>query len=479
MDRSLHSLKEQRPLVALAKRQKTKWLRLFIFVFCPLSMVLLPSCRFREDMSVDFTDLEAAKGLKFQVISQSETDLSQGLPYNCYLPDGTPVTEYEEENGENGDATLNDANGANGGGPRKTSSVTGTAIVQELLKHGNQDKAIEIVGTYPSLDGEYNEVTLSGKVILPKGRKPKRLILVSHYTVGSNAEAPSNCFSLEGILVRMGYGLIIPDYRGYGITVNEVHPYLVMMETAWNVTDMYFAVRDWLKAVDLSPEHDDIYLMGYSQGGANTMAVEYLCEMAYDDPNYPDYYIPIHRVFAGGGPYDVKATYERFVNTDTAGYPVAVPLVLQGMIKGNNLNMQIEDMIRPELCDKVIGWVNSKKYTTGQINKLIGTKVTHEILTQEAMDQTSNNVAELYKAMTENSVVSYDWCPKSSVYIMHSMDDETVPYTNATNAKAKWKNANITYNFGHYGGHVKTCIRFIFSVQTLLEQEEKEMKQYE
>ena len=432
-----------------------------------LIAILMPSCRFNKNESVDFTDLEAAKGLKFQVISQHETDLSDSLPYNCYLPDGTPVVEYSEDDDQPSD------------GPRRTNSVTGTAIVQELLKYGNQNQVIEIVGTYPSWDGDLNRVTLSGKVMLPKGRKPKRMILVSHYTVGSNAEAPSNCFSLEGILVKLGYGLIIPDYRGYGITSDQIHPYLVMLETAINVTDMYFAVRDWLNAVDMAPEHDDIYLMGYSQGGATTMAVLYLCEMAYNDPQDANYYIPIHRVFAGGGPYDVKATYERFVNTDTASYPVAVPLVLQGMIKGNKLNIQLSDMMQPWLCEKMDTWINSKKYSTAQINTLIGTKVTHELLTEEAMNQTSDKVAELYKAMIENSIISYDWSPKAAVYMMHSMDDETVPYTNATNAKAKWSNANITYNFGHYGSHTKTCLRFIYSVRTLLEEEEQERSLYE
>ncbi len=435
-----------------------------------LAAIVLSSCQFRKDEIVDFTDIAGAKDLKFQVISQHETDLEEGLPYNCFLPDGTPVCEYTGENNQ-------PADGKNY--MPQTSSVTATAIIQELLKYGKQNKVIEIVGTYPSYDGDLKPVTLSGKVMLPKGRKPKRLILVSHYTVGSNAEAPSNCFSLEGVLVKLGYGLIIPDYRGYGITANDVHPYLVMMETAVNVTDMYFAVRDWLKAADMEPEQPEIDLMGYSQGGANTMAVEYLCEMAYSDPDYPEYYIPIHRVFAGGGPYDVKATFERFVTTDTAGYPVAVPLVLQGMIKGNNLNIQMSDLMQDWMCEQMDEWVNSKKYTTAQINGFIGTKVTHEILTEEAMQQTSNKVAELYKAMTENSVVSYNWEPQASVYIMHSMDDETVPYTNATNAKARWSNANITYNFGHYGSHVKTCLRFIFTVQTLLKEEEEERKQYE
>ena len=149
------------------------------------------------------------------------------------------------------------------------------------------------------------------------------------------------------------------------------------------------------------------------------------------------------------------------------------------MIKGNNLNMELSDLMQPWLCEKMDEWINSKRYTTAQVNQLIGTKVTHKLLTEEGMDQTSEKVAELYKAMTANSVVAYNWQPQASIYIMHSMDDETVPYTNASNAKAKWRDANITYNFGHYGTHVKTCLRFIYSVQTLLEKEEKERKEYE
>ena len=39
------SLKEQRPLVSLAERAKTKWIRLFIFILIPYSLLLVPSCK--------------------------------------------------------------------------------------------------------------------------------------------------------------------------------------------------------------------------------------------------------------------------------------------------------------------------------------------------------------------------------------------------------------------------------------------------
>jgi predicted alpha/beta hydrolase family esterase len=136
-------------------------------------------------------------------------------------------------------------------------------------------------------------------------------------------------------------------------------------------------------------------------------------------------------------------------------------------------------MMQPWLCEHMDEWINSKRFTSAQINKMIGTKVTHKLLTAEAMEQTSEKVAELYKAMTLNSIIAYDWEPKAPVYMMHSMDDETVPYTNATRARSHWKDANITYNFGHYGGHVLTCLRFIYTVQELLAKEEAERKIYE
>ena len=444
----------------------------FQYILLLLIGVVLAGCQFRKDEYVDFTDIEGAKGLKFQVIGQHETDLSGGLPNNCYLPDGTPVNEYMQS------AVSDQQSEKDGRLIRKTTGTTGAGFLQELLKWSNQNKIIEVVGTYPSTDIDGNPITLSGKVMLPKNGAPKRMILVSHYTVCSNAEAPSNCFSLEGVLVNSGYGLIIPDYIGYGVTAKEVHPYLVMAVTAHNVLDMYLAVKPWLEAIGRKADDPSLDLMGYSQGGATTMEVQYLIETDYNNEDDIDP-ITLHRVFAGGGPYDVQATYERFVTTDTAGYPVAVPLVLQGMIKGDKLDIEISDMMQPWLCEHMDEWINSKRFTSAQINKMIGTKVTHKLLTAEAMEQTSEKVAELYKAMTLNSIIAYDWEPKAPVYMMHSMDDETVPYTNATRARSHWKDANITYNFGHYGGHVLTCLRFIYTVQELLAKEEAERKIYE
>jgi len=416
---------------------------------------LLTSCEVGDHYFVNFDDIETEPGM-FRVVHQQYTDLEE-LVANGGLKAMDGEALMFQDNSE--DTVM--------GGPKRASSVTLSSIMQHLVDFSCARHVIELSGLYESVDVDGNPITLSGKVLLPADGKVKRCILVSHYTIASNAEAPSNTFPLEGLLVKLGYAVIVPDYIGYGVTSHMVHPYLVMDVTARNVLDMYKAVIPFLEKAGCKPQYDDIYLMGYSQGGATTMAVQHLIEHHDED-------VKIRRVFAGGGPYDVKATYDRFVETDTASYPCAVPIMMQGMIVGNKLDLDMRELMAPYIYDHLDEWVNSKRYTASQINEMIGTNVTHELLTSKGMDRTSKEISEMYKAMTNNSILSYSWTPKAPVFIMHSIDDETVPYDNAIRAKNKWKGANIQYSFGYYGSHVATCVRFIFAVQTLLINEEKE-----
>ena len=422
-----------------------------ILLFLPL---LLSGCYNDNVRLVDFSNVDAGEGT-FHVLSQQTTDM-ENIPWSAaqqeLFAQASSLQQPE-------DSVR---------GPMRASSTNMNAIVQQLADWGNGMKAIELAGTYSSVDTEGNPITLSGKVILPADLKFKRYILISHYTIAANEEAPSQTFSLEGILVNLGYALIIPDYLGYGVSADLVHPYLVMETTSANVLDMYFQVLPFMKAAGLAPEHDDIYLMGYSQGGAVTMGVLHTIETRYADR------IKIRRVFAGGGPYDVKATYDKFIETNYASYPCAVPLMTQGVVIGNNLELDLTKILQPRIYEHLDEWINSKKYTTGQINELIGTHVTGELLTPLGMDRTSYEVSELYKALTLNSILSYSWTPKAPVFIFHSIDDDIVPYVNATLAKSKWQTGNIQYNFGHYGNHIAGMLRFLMNVRTLLINEEKE-----
>ena len=421
-----------------------------VHIFLLAALALLSSCSRPQYDFVDFENaLEGADESAFHMTRLKVTDLSAGIPENCYIPS------------EDGTAT-------------KTTSTPINPVLSYLFEYNKQGKVLEISGTYRSNDLETGEeITLSGKILLPKGRKPKRYIVVSHYTIGSDAEAPSNAFPLEGVLCEMGYAMIFPDYIGYGVTADKVHPYLVLRQTAYDVCMMYLAAALYLKDTAYAPENPDFYLMGYSQGGAVTMATQWMMESVlgrvFEIALGED--VHIRQVFAGGGPYDVRATYNNFITTDKVNIPCAVPLVIQGMIVGTGMDVKMEDILQPWLYDKMDEWINSKKYSVAQLKEIIGTTRTSDLLTAQGMDPSSEAVAELYKKMTENSILSYDWTPEAPVYMLHSMDDDVVPFVNAAQAKSKWSDANIQYNFGHYGTHMATALRFIYSVKTWLKNE--------
>ncbi len=415
--------------------------------------VLSTSCRFHGNY-VNFDDLGEAENL-FRVTSRADIEMGDSLR--------EVLIERVAE-------ALREEDAPQSTGRQDVSSVTSTAIVQNLLEWDGNVLLTQMSGIYKSVDVDMETpITLSGKVIFPKYKKIRNIILISHYTIGSNAESPSNSFPLESILARQGYAVVVPDYLGYGVTADRVHPYLAMNLTARNVLDMYLAVKPFLKAAGVKIESDSIYLMGYSQGGATTMAVQHLIEKDYN-LNYPENSIKIQRVFAGGGPYDVVSTFDKFVITGHASYPCAVPMVIQGMIEAAGLKTPIDSFATPLVTEHLDEWFNSKRYTTSQMNTLLGTYKTADLMSEQGRDRNSRAVANLYKAMYANSIVNVQdgWEPIAPVYMMHSIDDETVDYINAQKAKSAWKNSNIEYNFGHYGGHVKTCVRFIFTVKELL-----------
>ena len=157
------------------------------YILLSLSLAALVSCTREKVLTADF-NLRAADQSLFQITSIGDTDLSKGLPDDCYIPTEEGVT--------------------------KATSVTANVLLADLLEYGNQSKVLEIAGVYSSFDSSdgYEEIKLSGKVLLPKNRKPKRYIVSCHWTIGSNAEAPSNCFPIEGVLCSLGSALICPDY---------------------------------------------------------------------------------------------------------------------------------------------------------------------------------------------------------------------------------------------------------------------------
>ena len=396
-----------------------------------LGACLLAAC---QHASIEYVDFQT-----FHVLSTKCSDI--------VLPDGSMNPEIQMMEGDEPDT--------------KVAKTTTTEVVRELLSNIKSNTVVQIAGTYQGhdIDGT-TPLTQSGKIILPKTGPIKNMILVSHYTIGSNPECPSEAFPLEGILASKGYAVVIADYIGFGVTRDHVHPYMHVESTARSVVDMGLAVKPYLEHIGRKPESDQVILFGYSQGGSTTLGVMKMIQKECWDT------LPIKQVFAGGGPYDLALTYDIAMEEDYLGIPCAIPMIIQGINVGDDLGLDMKDFFKPHLLENYNEWINSKKYTNTQINNFIGTKSLKEILTDAARDKSNPKTAKLYKSLMLNSVL--DFTPKAPVYMLHSREDKTVPFKNSEKAEQYFKGQNATYDFGNFGIHTMGFLRLLITVNNAL-----------
>jgi hypothetical protein len=202
-----------------------------------------------------------------------------------------------------------------------------------------------------------------------------------------------------------------------------------------------------------------VYNMGYSQGGGVTLAVQKMIESKY--PN--DFQLV--KSFAGAGPYDIIATYNEMIEKDYSPIAAVPALVLIGMNYVEKLNLDFSKIFQKKLLDNYQDWINSKKYTTTQINSLIGTRKVSEMLTSTACNPNAAEMKSFQAAMKKNSLI--DWIPKAPIFLYHSSADDVVPQVNSINAYNSFKknsSATITTDFSDHGGHSNAGTAFYITV---------------
>ena len=305
---------------------------------------------------------------------------------------------------------------------------------------------------YWSQNPQGDSLLVSGRVYLPKNRDLNGIVIANHYTITSNTEAPSNMLSMESVFAMKGYAVIMPDYVGYGLSRNEVHPYLHWRSAAQTAVDMLNNMPALLLHYGYSYPMD-VIITGYSQGGAVALGVARMIEEMNTDWT-------IRKLYAGAGPYDPAGTYLYSLECDTMGIPAAIPLIVMGLSDAYDLGFELDDFFLEPLLSHYEEWVLSKKYTVKQINDMIGSVVMSELMTPEALDTNTPLADMLYEVLLWNSNIGYNL--QAPAYFLHSIDDEVVPLINTQNLMAEMPDdERVSYDIDHYGSHMAASIPFM------------------
>lgn len=305
---------------------------------------------------------------------------------------------------------------------------------------------------YWSTDPQGDSLLVSGRVYLPKQRYLNGIMIGCHYTMTSDIEAPSNMLSMESLFAMKGYAVIMPDYVGYGLSRDKVHPYLHWRSAAKTAVDLLNCMPELLEYYGYSYPID-VVVTGYSQGGAVALGVTRMLEEL-------DSMWIVRKLYAGAGPYDPAGTYLYSMERNEMGIPAAIPLIVMGLSDAYDLEFELEDFFLEPLLSNYEEWVLSKEYTVGDINYLMGSTVMTELMTEEALDMDSPLADMLYEVLLWNSNVGYDL--RSPAYFLHSIDDEVVPILNTINLQEQMPDeSGKTYDYGHYGTHMEASVPFM------------------
>lgn len=308
---------------------------------------------------------------------------------------------------------------------------------------------------YWSQTPQGDSLLVSGRVYLPKNRILNGIIVANHYTMTSDEEVPSNRVSMEMIYLMKGYAVIMPDYVGYGLSREEVHPYLHWRNAAQTAVDLLNCMPELLDYYGYTYPKD-VVVTGYSQGGAVALGVARMIEENYHQENEWS----VRKLYAGAGPYDPAGTYLFSMERNEMGIPAAIPLIVMGLNDAYELGFALDEFFLDPLLSNYEDWVVSKEYTVGQINQLMGSTIMSELMTEDALTLDSPQADMLYEVLLWNSNVGYDL--QAPAYFLHSLEDEVVPLLNSINLEAEMPDKEEkTFDFDYYGSHMEASVPFI------------------
>ncbi|RMF07991.1 MAG: hypothetical protein D6762_06575, partial [Candidatus Neomarinimicrobiota bacterium] len=248
------------------------------------------------------------------------------------------------------------------------------------------------------------------------------LLSIQHGTIFQRDQAPSqnHLYSLEGVIgvlmAANGYLAIAPD--GLGLGINEsFHPYLHEAGSALPVVDGLRACRSYACGEDI-PLAEDVYLVGYSEGGYVTMAAHHTIETGYGDEISVTASVPM------AGPYDIRYVAETILQRATYdnpgyfGYVFTAYNTIYGWDRLSEVFLPAIASLIPDLYDG--------NHSGGEINDRLPHTIADVFQPQFLTDFLGSGETDIKAAMEANSVNA--WAAQAPILLVHGAADTTVPY---------------------------------------------------
>jgi pimeloyl-ACP methyl ester carboxylesterase len=273
-----------------------------------------------------------------------------------------------------------------------------------------------------SIGGKATEA--SGLVCVPVNPGDYPVLSFQNGTNTLNINAPSvspsnSNYILVEVLASMGFVVIIPDYPGFGESVDIPHPYLVKDPTITSIADMFYAAEEFdltgLPDISILNEY---YLLGYSQGGWATMALHKALELNFSND------FNLAGSVCGAGPYDIGLLFSEMVNVTTYPMPVYLGYIFNAYSAYGQISNPVTDIFREPYASRISTLYNGTK-SFDQINGQLTTSIP-DLLNASFITgyTTSDKYSSVRKALSDNSIEA--WHTYKPLLMLHGGSDTQV-----------------------------------------------------
>jgi predicted esterase len=346
------------------------------------------------------------------------------------------------------------ADGFTGG----TSNPLVTQFVNGLLKY--DIKAYKIIYKTKNTDG--TEIQASGALIIPTTTDAVAMISQQHGTIRTDAQAPSNyqqnseAYSIASIFASNGFIISCPDYIGYGVSKNIVHPYEHRESLAQASLDMIRASTEFINKEKVN-WNKKLLITGYSQGGFATMSLQKKIEEQFPTE------FNLVASSCGAGAYNKTQFMKDLMNTTTHGIPEYNQLyiwVTQTYNRVYGLNRQMNIYFKEPYATDIQANGNNANI-----------KVSINTAFADAMKKGVNDGTDtqFLNAVKDNDV--FDWAPKTETQLYHGDADQQVFYNNSVTAERamKAKGGKVTLTSVTGGTHGSTLTTYAIGTYTFFD----------
>ncbi len=269
------------------------------------------------------------------------------------------------------------------------------------------------------------KIKASGLVAFPDTDNGMPILNFNHGTTSLHADAPTEDliqYSFFANAASAGYIFVIPDYLGFGISDDIVHPYYRSDITGQTVVDMIRATKE-LAEIEGYNFNGDIFLSGYSEGGFATMSAHYNLE----NNNYSGLNLVASAPASGG--YDISGMLDYFLSKDTYHVPYYIAYVAIGYKTSYDWSLPLSSIFNEPYASIIPEYFNGK-YSGYEINSVLSDEIS-ELLTSNFINNIYSDLELkiIVDAFEENSLDQ--WVPKNKMIMYHGTDDITVPYQNS------------------------------------------------